>query len=84
MQFETKIAVVLRDDLALEVLPGTGPDAIAGIDRSALRGGIGTEVGAPGLDACARRRCERLPSFRAKLPARLERLVDDLDHAILL
>src|SRR4029079_6821528 len=41
------------DDLALEVLPRTLADAVPCIDGGVAFGGLGAQVGAPGLAACA-------------------------------
>jgi hypothetical protein len=46
-----KIVSVLRDNLALEVLPGPAPDAIARIDRRLAIGSLGTEISSPSFAA---------------------------------
>src|SRR6185437_10555059 len=48
-----QIIDVLRDDLALEILPRTGADAVAGVDRCLAVAGLRAQVGAPGLVAGA-------------------------------
>ena len=42
-----------RDDRALEVLPRAVADAVARVDRGLAVGGLGAEIGAPGLAARA-------------------------------
>jgi hypothetical protein len=46
-----KIVDVLRNDHALEVLPGAGPDAIARIDGRLAVGGLRAQIGTPGFAA---------------------------------
>jgi len=46
-----QVGDVLRDHLALEVLPGTPADAIARIDRLRATHGLGAQICAPGLPA---------------------------------
>src|SRR5262245_2095857 len=61
-----------RDHGALEVLPGALADAIAGVDRAALRALIGAEIGAPGLAARAGRGRELLAArIGARKPAEI-------------
>src|SRR6266446_2549028 len=57
-----EIVDIGRDNNALGVLPGAGPDAVAGVDGSARIGGIGVaaEVGLPSLAARPRRLRQRL------------------------
>src|SRR5262245_41241886 len=69
-----QIVDVLRDDLALEVLPGAVSDPVAGVDWAALRTRIGAQVRAPSLAAGAGRRRQRLAMAiralqAAKIPA---------------
>src|SRR5436305_1371983 len=44
-----QVVVAGGDDHALGVLPGALADAVAGIDGAALRGGVGAQIGVPGL-----------------------------------
>src|SRR4029453_15774551 len=46
-----KIVDVLRNDLPFEILPGAASDTIAGVDGLRAVGGLGAQVGAPGLAA---------------------------------
>src|SRR3979411_2689488 len=65
-----KIIDVLRDGLALEVLPGAFSDTVAGVDglRTARR--LGAEISPPGLAACARRLRQGLAlAIRGPAPA---------------
>src|SRR5262249_60584989 len=48
-----QVVDVLRDDLALEVLPGALADAVAGIDRGLAARLLGAQVRPPGLAAGA-------------------------------
>ena len=49
-----------RYHVALKVLPRAVPDAIAGVDGTALSAGVRAEIGAPSLAARSRRCCQRL------------------------
>ena len=44
----------LRDDLALEILPGAVADAVACVDGRLAGGLLGAQIGAPGLDVQAK------------------------------
>src|SRR3954452_21399227 len=48
-----QIVDVLGDGFAFEILPWTVADAVARIDRRLAVGGLGAEIGAPGLSARA-------------------------------
>ena len=53
-----EIVEVLRDDIAVGVLPWASPDAIAGIDGSASK--VGAEISAPSVLSCPHRLGQRL------------------------
>ena len=48
-----QIVDAVRDDFTLEILPRTVADAVARIDRRLAVGGLGAQIGAPGLSARA-------------------------------
>src|SRR5262249_6800698 len=55
-----RVVDVWRDPLAFEVLPGAFADAVAGIARTALQGGVAAQISPPGLAPRARCRPQRL------------------------
>src|SRR5580704_19265946 len=49
-----------RDDLTLEILPGTASDAVASVDGARAIHGLGAKIGPPGPPARARRLAQSL------------------------